>query len=169
MESPQIAVFVCANSARPGQMPDAVGRTRPVVPDFGWPAGTEQVIVPCAGRLQPEHILRAFESGASIVSVVACQDDNCHYLEGSRRCVRRIEHLRAMLDEVGLGGERLLLFFLPGTAQQDMALAEGRPIPAVDSSGFDALVSEIVSQTLEARRSSPANPLAGAAVQGEVA
>lgn len=169
MNSPEITVFVCANSGRSGQMSGALGRTRPVVPNFGWPADVEQVIVPCAGRLQPEHIMKAFESGASIVSVVACQDDNCHYLEGSRRCARRIEHLRTLLDEVGLGGERLLLFSLPGTASEDMALAEGRPIPAVDASVFDGLVSEIVSRTLEARRSSQASPLALTASHGEPA
>ena len=35
--------------------------------------------------------------------VVACDEDNCHHLEGSRRCARRVDYLRGILDEVGLG------------------------------------------------------------------
>ncbi len=78
--------------------------------------------MPCTGRIQPEHLLKAFESGSDLVCAIACAEDNCHYVEGSKRCARRIDHLRGILDEVGLGRERLLLFNLPGTAAQDTAL-----------------------------------------------
>ena len=98
----------------------------PSVPSFDWPFPVQEVLVPCTGRLQPEHVLKAFESGARLVCAVACQEDNCHYLEGSKRCARRVDYVRAILDEVGLGGERLLLFHLPGTAAEDMALARGK-------------------------------------------
>ena len=109
-EQRAITVFVCANCARPGKAPSSAGRVPPVVPDFNWPSPFQQVVVPCTGRLQPEHVLKAFESGSSVVSVVACQDDNCHYVEGSRRCTRRIDFIRSLLNEMGLGEERLLLF-----------------------------------------------------------
>ena len=57
--------------------------------------------------------------------MVACQEDDCHYLEGSKRCARRADFIRSILEEIGLDGERLMLFHLPGTAAQDMALASG--------------------------------------------
>ena len=125
-EQRAITVFVCANCARPGKAPSSSGRVRPVVPDFNWPSPFKQVVVPCTGRLQPEHVLKAFESGASVVSVVACQDDNCHYVEGSRRCTRRIDYIRSLLNEIGLGEERLLLFHLPGSASEDLAMSAGK-------------------------------------------
>jgi nicotinamide mononucleotide adenylyltransferase len=83
------------------------------------------VAVPCAGKLQPEHLLKAFEAGADLVCILPCEEGNCHYLEGSRRANRRIEYVRKMLDEVGLDGRRLLAFPLPGSAREDLALGAG--------------------------------------------
>jgi len=115
--------------------------------------------VPCTGRLQPEHVLKAFESGADVVCAVACQEDNCHYLEGSKRCARRVDYLRSILEEIGLGGERLMLFHLPGTAAEDMALAAGKPAPADTSDGLDTRVAAIRDQVMQALEGLPPNPL----------
>ncbi|MGC9970190.1 MAG: hydrogenase iron-sulfur subunit [Bryobacteraceae bacterium] len=154
-----VAAFVCANCARPGQMPSSAGRPRPTVPDFRWPLPVREVLVPCTGRLQPEHVLKAFESGADVVCAVACQEDNCHYLEGSKRCARRVDYLRSILEEIGLGGERLMLFHLPGTAAEDMALAAGKPAPADTSDGLDTRVAAIRDQVMQALEGLPPNPL----------
>jgi len=122
--SPPVVVFVCANCARPGRAASSACRPRPAVPDFHWPFPVEQVVVPCAGRIQPEHLLKAFESGADLVLVVACESGNCHYAEGSLRCMRRVEFVRSLLGEIGLNDERLLLEYLPGSAAEDLASAE---------------------------------------------
>jgi coenzyme F420-reducing hydrogenase delta subunit len=167
-----LTVFVCANCARIGQLPDPGGQSRPAASRFGWPSPAHEVLVPCTGRIQPEHVLKAFESGASLVCVVACQEDNCHYLEGSRRCARRIEHVRAILDEVGLGSERLLLFHLPGSAAEDTALGAGATAPtsasaeAPGKAGTEGLSDELLQsiasirgQALAALDRLPPNPL----------
>jgi F420-non-reducing hydrogenase iron-sulfur subunit len=114
--------FVCVNCARPGKAFAPISRSRPVLPDFGWPFPVREIAVPCAGRLQPEHVLRAFELGASVVCLVACVEDTCEYLEGSKRCARRAEYLRSILKDIGLGAERLLLFELRASAAEDVAL-----------------------------------------------
>ena len=126
-DSTGITVFVCANCARPGKVLTSAGRGRPVVPEFNWPGRVQQIIMPCTGRLQPEHVLKAFESGSRLVSVIACQEDNCQYIEGSRRCARRVDYIRSILKEIGLGEDRLLLSHLPGSASEDLALAAGKP------------------------------------------
>ena len=131
-------VFVCANCARPGKVPTSAGRPPPNVPDFQWPMSVQQILLPCTGRLQPEHVLKAFESGADVVCALGCQEDNCHYLEGSKRCARRVDHVRSILQEIGLGGERLLFFTLPGTAAEDMALGAGEPAPTSTASASTA-------------------------------
>ncbi len=82
----------------------------------------KEVVVPCTGRIQPEHLLRAFEAGAEMVCVVACEEDDCHYLEGSCRAARRCEYVGGLLEEIGLGRERLVLFHLSGSARKDMAV-----------------------------------------------
>ncbi|HMD71980.1 MAG TPA: hydrogenase iron-sulfur subunit [Bryobacteraceae bacterium] len=164
-----VTVFICANCARPGQAPTSAGRPRPAVPEFGWPCPVREILVACTGRLQPEHVLKAFESGSDMVAMVACEEDNCHYLEGSKRCARRADYLRSILNAIGLGGERLMLFHLPGTAAEDMALAAGRPAPAFDSEALDAQAAAIRDQVIEALSALPPNPLhqACAAVHGE--
>ena len=154
-----VTAFVCANCARPGQAPSSAGRPRPTVPDFRWPFPVREVLVPCTGRLQPEHVLKAFESGADMVCAVACQEDNCHYLEGSKRCARRVDYLRSILEEIGLGGERLMLFHLPGTAVEDMALAAGRTAPGGTADGLDARVAAIRDRVMQALEGLPPNPL----------
>jgi F420-non-reducing hydrogenase iron-sulfur subunit len=116
-------------------------------------------LVSCTGRLQPEHVLKAFESGSEAVCMVACEQDDCHYLEGSKRCARRAALLRSILDEIGLGGERLMFFHLPGTAAEDMALASGRTVEALGATVLDAQVAAIRDRVVETLRSLPSNPL----------
>jgi coenzyme F420-reducing hydrogenase delta subunit len=160
-----ITVFVCANCARPGQAATSAGRPRPRVPEFGWPWPVQEILVPCTGRLQPEHVLKAFESGSDVVSMIACQEDNCHYLEGSSRCARRAGYLRSILDAIGLGGERLMLFHLPGTAAEDMAMAAGTPSPACVSEA-DAQAAAIRDQLIEAVKALGSSPLRKAPAAG---
>lgn len=122
---PQVTLFICTNGARYGLAPTSAARLRPSPLPVKWPFRAHEIMVPCTGKLQPEHLLKAFEAGADLVGVIACDEKNCHYLEGSRRAKRRIEYVRGLLDELGLGGERLRLFHLPGSASEDLALGCG--------------------------------------------
>ncbi len=158
-DSAWATAFVCTNCARPAKQSGAAVKPRPVVPDFNWPVRTQQIVVPCTGRLQPEHVLKAFESGASVVSVIACQESNCQYIEGSRRCSLRVGFIRAILDEIGLGEGRLLLFSLPGSAHQDLALSAGKSKLADQSESLEAQIAAIRDQVAETFRNHPPNPL----------
>jgi coenzyme F420-reducing hydrogenase delta subunit len=119
----------------------------------------QEILVPCTGRLQPEHVLKAFESGARLVCAIACREDNCHYIEGSKRCARRVDYLRGILDEVGLGADRLMLFHLPGTATEDLAHSVGKPVPAFSAESVEAEVSAISEAVLLALDSLTPTPL----------
>jgi F420-non-reducing hydrogenase iron-sulfur subunit len=155
----EITMFVCANCARQGRALTSSCRLRPVVPDFKLPESADRVLVPCAGRLQPEHILKAFEKGSRMVAVVACREDNCHHVEGSRRCALRIDYVRSILEEIGLGEDRLLLLHLPGSASEDLELAAGTGASA-SFHGDNAAQLEAVSNSIkEALRMLPPNPL----------
>ncbi len=155
-------VFVCTNCARSGQAPTSAGRPPPDVPDFQWPMSVQQILLPCTGRLQPEHVLKAFESGADVVCALGCQEDNCHYLEGSKRCASRVDHVRSILQEIGLGGERLLFLTLPGTAAEDMALGAGEPAPEGTSPTVAALIAAIRDRVLATIDALPPSALRGA-------
>ena len=107
---PTITAFICANCSRSARRPSSTNRPVPSTPDFCWPLPVHELLVPCTGRLQPEHILKAFEVGADVVCVIGCQEDNCHTLEGSCRCARRVEYARVLLDQIGIGRDRLWHF-----------------------------------------------------------
>jgi coenzyme F420-reducing hydrogenase delta subunit len=158
LDDPVVTVFVCANCARPSKTPEMSNRSRPSVPTFDWPFAVQEVMVSCAGRLQPEHVLKAFESGARLVCAVACSEDNCHHLEGSKRCARRVDYVRGLLDDIGLGAERLLLCHMPGTAAEDLALSAGRPGPVYDAEAAKEAVAAVratVVATLETLTPTP--------------
>jgi hypothetical protein len=123
-----------------------------------------EVLVACTGRLQPEHVLKAFETGSDVVCAVGCEEDNCHYLEGSQRCARRVDYLRSILDEIGLGGKRLLFFHLPGTAAQDLALGAGKPQSVDGSEARNARVAALREQMTQALDGLPLSPMRAAPV-----
>jgi F420-non-reducing hydrogenase iron-sulfur subunit len=72
-----------------------------------YPAGVRIISTPCTGKLEMEHILEAFEKGIDGVLVVGCLEGGCHFVEGNLRARKRTDRIRAMLEEIGVGGERL--------------------------------------------------------------
>jgi F420-non-reducing hydrogenase iron-sulfur subunit len=116
---PSLTVFRCANYTNPTPKASATRRPRSLPFTAQWSGHVNDIAVPCVGKLQPEHLLKAFENGADAVCVLACEDDNCCYLEGSQRLDRRAEYVRGLLEEVGLGGERLMVFHLGDSARED--------------------------------------------------
>jgi F420-non-reducing hydrogenase iron-sulfur subunit len=95
-----IVIFECAEAAPANGARETATLPKQV---------TRTIRVPCSGKLQPEHLLKAFETGADLVVVLTCGDGDCRYLEGRRRIERRLDYVRGILDEIGLGGARLLL------------------------------------------------------------
>jgi coenzyme F420-reducing hydrogenase delta subunit len=51
-------------------------------------------------------VLKAFESGSGVL-VAGCLEGGCHFLEGNLRARKRTDRIRDILDEIGVGGERL--------------------------------------------------------------
>ncbi|MGB5987806.1 MAG: hydrogenase iron-sulfur subunit [Desulfobacterales bacterium] len=72
-----------------------------------YPPNVKIVRVPCSGKVDTIHILKAFEKGADGVYVAGCLDGDCHFKIGNLRAERRVESTRKLLDEIGVGGERL--------------------------------------------------------------
>jgi len=72
-----------------------------------YPPGVRIIQTPCTGKLEMEHILEAFEKGVDGILVVGCLEGGCHFVEGNLRARKRTDRLRSILDEIGLGSERL--------------------------------------------------------------
>jgi F420-non-reducing hydrogenase iron-sulfur subunit len=72
-----------------------------------YPPNVRVVHLPCTGKLEMDAVLAAFERGIDGVLVAGCLEGGCHYVEGNLRAKRRLEAIRNLLDEIGLGRERL--------------------------------------------------------------
>ena len=57
-------------------------------------------------------VLKAFEKGADGVMVVGCLEGDCHYLSGNLRARARVGRVADMLEQVGIGRERVGMFNL---------------------------------------------------------
>lgn len=66
----------------------------------------------CSGNIDHRVILNAFEEGADGVFVAGCMEGDCHYLKGNIRAKKRVEAVKKLLDEIGIGGDRLEMYNL---------------------------------------------------------
>jgi coenzyme F420-reducing hydrogenase delta subunit len=80
-----------------------------------YPANVKFMRMPCTGKTDVRYLLEAFEQGADGVYVVACPLGNCHHVRGNERGRARLQRARRILDEIGLGAERLDMFFMSGS------------------------------------------------------
>jgi F420-non-reducing hydrogenase iron-sulfur subunit len=65
--------------------------------------------VMCSSRVDPEHILEAFRSGADGVFVGGCHPGDCHYKVGNYQTRKRIMMLHEILKSTGIMPGRLRL------------------------------------------------------------
>ena len=77
-----------------------------------YPDTIRIIRVPCTGKVDLLHILRAFEKGADGVYVVGCMEGDCRFERGNLRARKRVEQAQAILDKIGIGGERIQMFNL---------------------------------------------------------
>jgi len=77
---------------------------------LSYPDSIRIIQLPCTGKVDVLHILRAFQRGADGVYVAGCLEGECHYLTGNLRARKRVEYAKTLLDEIGIGGERLEMY-----------------------------------------------------------
>ncbi len=73
----------------------------------------QSIKMPCSSMTREVFLLRAFESGADAVLVLACPEGTCRYIEGNIRAKKRVTRVKKILDEIGLDGRRLNIFNIP--------------------------------------------------------
>lgn len=95
--SPIITVFHCVNALDDGRSLSVSGDA----------ATIRTVIMPCSSMTRDVFLLRAFEAGADGVVVLVCPEGQCRHIDGNIRAARRVGRVKRLLDEIGLGGERL--------------------------------------------------------------
>ena len=92
---------------------------------LSYPANIKIVRVPCTGKVDVMHMLRAIQKGADGVYLVGCMEGNCHFNEGNLRARERVEYVNLLLEETGLEKDRVRMYNLTsGEAPSFVAYAK---------------------------------------------
>jgi F420-non-reducing hydrogenase iron-sulfur subunit len=99
--------------------------------------------LPCSGRMEPLHLMRALEESADAAVLVACPEGACRYFEGNYRAGKRVARTQEILLGIGLEAERVGIMVrapedsrpLAALVSEIMARAEGLGVSPVRNSG----------------------------------
>jgi F420-non-reducing hydrogenase iron-sulfur subunit len=95
-----LALFYCQN------IPEStLGERQELEEQYG--SSLRLFPIPCSGRLESLHLLRALEDFADAAYVITCPEGTCRYFEGNLRARKRVEVARDYLAAIGLEKERL--------------------------------------------------------------
>jgi len=86
-----------------------------------YPVNIRIILVPCSGRVDFRHIFRAFEMGADGIIIAGCLKEQCHYVEGNLIAEKRVKAAKKVLDVLGIGGDRLEMFFCSSGMPREFA------------------------------------------------
>ena len=100
---PVIVAFCCHYCAYTAA--DMAGSMR-----LSYPPNVKIIRVPCSGKVDAIHIMKALEKGADGVYVAGCLEGDCHFKNGNVRATNRVTYLKKLLDEIGIEGERVEMF-----------------------------------------------------------
>jgi coenzyme F420-reducing hydrogenase delta subunit len=109
-----------------------------------YPANVKFVRMPCSGKTDIRYLLEAFEQGADGVYVVACPIGNCHHVSGNERGLARLKRAQEILDEIGIGSERLEMFFMSGSQAQAFAASVDKMTERIRELGPNPLKLETI-------------------------
>ena len=89
--------------------------------------------LPCSGRIEALHFLKALEAGARKVFLVACPQGACRYGQGNIRAQKRLDYAKSLIREIGLPDKCFEMIMIQG------------PLPA----SIDNLARELLAGTAE--------------------
>jgi len=109
----KIMAFLCSKSAAQAMESVAAGIRENLTP----------IIVPCAGTIDPTHILDAFQSRADGVLVAGCHTGNCASIYGTVLAAGRVSRTALLLQEAGIDPNRLTFTTLASNTPGDFSRA----------------------------------------------
>ncbi len=113
-DEPIVICFACKQCAYAAS--EAAGTSR-----LKYPPNVFVIRIPCSGTIDPAYILKAFKEGADVVYVGGCEPGSCAYVDGNLKAEKRVKFVKNILDKIGLGSERLEIFWIPAPEAKKFA------------------------------------------------
>jgi coenzyme F420-reducing hydrogenase delta subunit len=102
---PEIVAFCCHYCAYTAA--DMAGSKR-----LPYPPNVKIIRVPCTGKVDALHMMRAFEKGADGVYVAGCLEGDCHFKTGNTRAGQRVAYVQKILEDLGIEPQRLEMIMM---------------------------------------------------------
>jgi len=115
-----------------------------------YPPNVHIIRVPCSGKVDAVHIMKAFEKGADGVYVAGCLEGDCHFKNGNVRATRRVAYVKKLLDEIGVNGERLEMVAMSAGMGERFARTAGDFTEKIRRLGPSRVKSALLTQARDA-------------------
>ena len=125
---PKIVGFLCNWCSYRGA--DLAGTAR-----LKFAPNVKIIRVPCSTRVEPDFVLKAFQSGADGVLILGCHPGDCHYIEGNYKTMRRVPLLKKMLTQFGIEDGRVRLDWVSASEGEKYATVVNEMTEAVRALG----------------------------------
>ncbi len=102
---PRILAYCCKYCAYAAA--DLAGSMR-----LAYPGNIKIIQVPCTGRVDVLHLLKALEDGADGVCVAGCLEGECHFVAGNLKVKKRVQQVQDILTRIGMDPQRVAMFNL---------------------------------------------------------
>lgn len=102
---PKILAYCCKYCAYAAA--DLAGSMR-----LNYPGNIKIIQVPCTGRVDVIHLLKALEEGVDGIYVAGCLEGECHFIRGNICVKKRVNYVKEILSAIGLKPERVEMFNL---------------------------------------------------------
>ena len=86
-----------------------------------YPPNVRIIRVPCSGRVDVLHVLKAFQNGADGVIITGCLIGDCHYIDGNVKAKNRVDVMKKSLGTLSIDPERLEIGFASSSEGQKFA------------------------------------------------
>lgn len=109
-----------------------------------YPTTIRAILVPCAGRVGSELIMRAIGQGADGILIVGWHPGECDYEIGNKLAYREVEYINQILNVLGLSDKRVKMEYCSS--------AEGQKFQQV-AINFDKLIRNLGKNPLNKKSS----------------
>ncbi len=99
---PEIVAFCCHYCAYTAA--DMAGSKR-----LSYPSNVKIIRVPCTGKVDSIHLMKALEKGADGVYVAGCLEGDCHFKNGNLKAKQRVVRVQKILEDLGWETERVAM------------------------------------------------------------
>lgn len=111
---PNIIAFLCQWCGYAGA--DMAGTSR-----LKYPPSIVSIQVPCSGRIKMEQVLEALRKSDGVLLAGCHVPNDCHYVSGNFKCLKRVTLLKNFLKQMGINPARVRLEWISATEGRKFA------------------------------------------------